>query len=313
METPFFSIIVPIYKTEAFLHQCVDSLIGQTYQNIEIILVDDGSPDQSAQICDSYSEKYANIKVIHKQNGGLSDARNTGLVSAIGEFILFVDSDDYLEKNACEIFFDQLRSNSKIDVLFANHYLVKNNQITQDLAYAPEKKNLSGPDYLLTQLQNHSLHKTVWRNVYRRLFLTDNQLFFEKGIYHEDDLWTPQVMLKAAKVTHIDYCFYYYLIRADSIMSQKATKHYSDALLICEKLSPIYSKLNDPLLRRLLQTGLFNTYMHSYLKLRRLDQTMKPNHDFLLKNSRTVKNQMKAFLIRRFEKTYMNYLSRKET
>ena len=96
------SIIVPIYKVENYLIRCIESIVCQTYENIEIILVDDGSPDKCPMICDEWAKKDERIKVIHKKNGGLSDARNAGIVIAQGEFLLFVDSDDYIEKDLCE-------------------------------------------------------------------------------------------------------------------------------------------------------------------------------------------------------------------
>lgn len=104
MQTKLFSIIVPIYKVEKYLHKCVNSLVNQTYKDIEIVLVDDGSPDNCPQICDEYAAKDKRINVIHKKNGGLSDARNVGLENCTGKYILFVDSDDYIELDACEKF-----------------------------------------------------------------------------------------------------------------------------------------------------------------------------------------------------------------
>ena len=102
MELEKISVIVPVYKVEKYLKRCVESIVQQTYQNIEIILVDDGSPDRCPEMCDEYARRDARIKVIHKSNGGLSDARNVGLRIATGEFILYVDSDDYIELDACE-------------------------------------------------------------------------------------------------------------------------------------------------------------------------------------------------------------------
>ena len=91
------SVIVPVYKVEPYLNKCIESIVNQTYKNLEIILVDDGSPDNCPAICDSWAEKDSRIKVIHKENGGLSDARNAGMVHATGEYIAFVDSDDYID------------------------------------------------------------------------------------------------------------------------------------------------------------------------------------------------------------------------
>src|SRR5690554_319094 len=104
MSKILFSIIVPVYNTERYLKKCIESIINQSYTNIEIILVNDGSEDLSPSICNEYSKKDPRIKVIHKRNGGLSDARNHGIKAATGDFILFVDSDDYIKDDACEKF-----------------------------------------------------------------------------------------------------------------------------------------------------------------------------------------------------------------
>ena len=104
---PKISIIVPVYKTETYLRQCIDSLINQTFQDIEIILVDDGSPDNSPAICDEYAAKDQRIKVIHKQNAGVSEARNSGIDAAKGDFLMFVDSDDWMEIDGCDILYNE--------------------------------------------------------------------------------------------------------------------------------------------------------------------------------------------------------------
>ena len=102
------SVIVPVYNVKLYLHKCVDSILNQTYQNIEVLLIDDGSTDGSSDICDSYTEKDSRIKVVHKKNGGLSSARNTGLDMATGEYILFVDSDDYIDIEMIRRLYDAL-------------------------------------------------------------------------------------------------------------------------------------------------------------------------------------------------------------
>lgn len=121
MESPMVSIIIPIYNVEKYLRECVDSVTGQTYRNLQIILVDDGSTDSCGQICDAYSSKDARIVVVHKDNGGLSDARNAGLSLAGGEFILYLDSDDYLDLNAVEILIAS-QKNTGADIVLGNFY-----------------------------------------------------------------------------------------------------------------------------------------------------------------------------------------------
>lgn len=105
---PMISVIVPIYNVEKYLARCVDSIVNQTYKNLEIILVDDGSPDRCPQVCDDYAEKDSRIKVVHKKNGGLSDARNAGMAVATGEYISFIDSDDWIETSMFELLLNNI-------------------------------------------------------------------------------------------------------------------------------------------------------------------------------------------------------------
>lgn len=124
MKEDLISIIVPVYKVENYLSKCLDSMICQTYKNIEIILVDDGSPDNSGKICDDYAKKDSRIKVIHKENGGLSDARNAGLKIATGKYIGFVDSDDYISVEMYEKLYNQAKKEDA-DIACCNYYRVK--------------------------------------------------------------------------------------------------------------------------------------------------------------------------------------------
>ena len=120
-DIPLISIIVPIYKVEKYLNKCVESLINQNYTNLEIILVDDGSPDLCPQMCDEYQMKYNNVVVVHKENGGLSSARNAGIAIAKGQYMGFVDSDDYVEKNMFSELYEQMkRENADIGICGIN-------------------------------------------------------------------------------------------------------------------------------------------------------------------------------------------------
>ena len=116
------SVVVPVYNVEKYLRKCIDSIINQTYKNLEIILVDDGSPDKCGEICDEYAKKDNRVKVIHKKNAGVSSARNDGIDNATGEYIIFVDSDDWLEDNAIEIMVDKLNEYD-YDCVFCNFYM----------------------------------------------------------------------------------------------------------------------------------------------------------------------------------------------
>ena len=125
------SIIVPIYNVEKYLKKCIDSIINQTYKNLEIILVDDGSPDNCGKICDEYAKKDNRIKVIHKENGGVSSARNVGVENATGEYIGFVDSDDYIEKDMYEVLINNLKKENA-DISIISNYEVYKNKIIEN-------------------------------------------------------------------------------------------------------------------------------------------------------------------------------------
>ena len=128
MNDILISIVVPIYNVESYLHRCIDSLINQTYKAIEIILVDDGSTDSCGKICDDYEKRYTNIKVIHKDNGGLSDARNCGLDKVMGEYVFFIDSDDYIALNTVEKFVDVALNNIGVDMIVGQYEKVDENR-----------------------------------------------------------------------------------------------------------------------------------------------------------------------------------------
>ncbi|MBR1540013.1 MAG: glycosyltransferase [Clostridia bacterium] len=123
MEEELISIIVPVYKVEKYLDKCINSIVSQTYKNLEVILVDDGSPDSCGKMCDEWTQKDTRIKVIHKENGGLSDARNFGLDCAKGKYIQFVDSDDYIEKDMIEFLYKNLKENNA-DISICSNYMV---------------------------------------------------------------------------------------------------------------------------------------------------------------------------------------------
>ena len=186
MNQPLVSIIVPIYKTERFLRKCVDSILSQTYNNLEIILVDDGSPDNCGQICDEYAKLDARIQVIHKQNAGLSEARNTGIDSAMGKYILFVDSDDYIENQTVEKLIGGA-SGQRLSVIGYKLLFPNNEELsTPEQAYGIFETIQS---YLLSF---HKLFATkfnfAWGKLYNLAIIKENGLRFEKGLSLVEDV-----------------------------------------------------------------------------------------------------------------------------
>jgi len=215
------SIIVPIYNVERYLRKCIDSVLAQTFTDFECILVDDGSPDNCSAICDEYAKKDSRIRVIHKENGGLSDARNAGLDIAQGEYIGFIDSDDYIHERMYEILVEKAIS-TDVDIVACGVYNVAENgetlgkwpNLSNDKVY--KKKDFIDnfhPDV------RRDIMTAVWNKIYKReIFST---LRFPFGKYYEDayiqlDIWNQCDMIAVVKDT-----LYYYLIRQEGIMRQK--------------------------------------------------------------------------------------------
>ena len=185
------SIIVPIYKVEKYLVRCVESLMAQDFSSLEIILIDDGSPDRCGEICDNYAKKDTRITAYHKPNGGLSDARNYGLERAHGEYVLFVDSDDYLEPQACASLWKEAKAGFA-DIIISKMALEKPSEGMARFDKVAEERFqyhriYSGPAYLMGCLEGGALRVEVIRTMFRRDFLVRNDLYFEYGILHEDE------------------------------------------------------------------------------------------------------------------------------
>ena len=230
------SVIIPVYNVEEYLRECVDSVLNQTYKDSEIILVDDGSTDSSGEICDEYVEKDERISVIHQKNGGLSDARNTGLANANGKYIYFLDSDDYIAPNALEtlyrvaekesseiVFFDAVSFADTPDFTVRQNYVRKN-------AY----KTDSGYNIFKALTLNNDFHSAVPLLFIDRAFLLDSDISFIPRILHEDTVFTYQLLCKASRVAQCREALYYRRYRKDSIMTSKKTKkHFLSCITVC--------------------------------------------------------------------------------
>ena len=237
-----FSIIVPIYNVENYIRKCISTLIGQTYPDIEIILVDDGSPDSCPQICDEYAELDNRIIVIHKQNGGLSDARNAGLEIASGDYVIFVDSDDFIDSDTCERLLQYAETNS--DILIGDA-TVEGASIQMDHIH-PSMKIYSGLEYLNEAFHADKAPMAAWLNIYKRSFLVENGLRFKCGILHEDEQFTPRALLLATSVIVTGVNFYHYFVRDNSITTKKdKRKNASDLYNTCCELEKLYESIED--------------------------------------------------------------------
>lgn len=263
MENPLFSIIVPIYNVEPYLHRCLDSLITQKYEHIEIILINDGSRDNCAEICDDYASEDARIKVIHQSNKGLSIARNTGLKIATGQYIMFVDSDDYIEIDACEKFAKFVCSGA-IDIAIGAAKKIDRSHVNEMTPPAHLFGEILTGQEFLKQRPDRS---AVWLNLYRRTFLLNNILFFKAGLIYEDEHWTPRVFLAAQQVIVTDIVFYNYIIRKGSLSKPENFRKNADHLInIVEELDRLYNELNDRELMKILKDHLAGLCLLAYCR-----------------------------------------------
>lgn len=214
------SVIIPIYKVEQYIDECVESIIKQTYKNLEIILVDDGSPDGCPQMCDEWARKDERIRVVHKKNGGLSSARNAGLDVATGEYISFVDSDDFIALDALQNLYDRFLESEGIGIVSGMIYRYQDGKtcnFKQDWILKDEKI-ISAKDFLLEAMSQKTSY-TVWNKLYKREIL--NGVRFRVGRNNEDTLFMYDLGKRMCgmdvSMVEIPKYVYYYRYREDSI------------------------------------------------------------------------------------------------
>ncbi len=231
-----FSIIVPVYNVEAYLSQCLESLQAQDYTDFEVICVNDGSTDRSREILSEWDEKFPQIRVIDRKNGGLSAARNTGLQAATGDYVVFIDSDDWVEPKMLAQLAKE--ANGEDMICFACRQTDNNTYDTLD----PEQSD--GWSYYNRHALEHRevSFVCVWQRCYRRVFLEENGLRFLEGILHEDNEFTPQACLKAKSIKVIPDILYNYRVRSGSIMTTRGLKSKESLIVIGNELSALFDK-----------------------------------------------------------------------
>lgn len=278
---PFLSIVIPIYKVEKYLRECVDSVLKQTFNNIEIILVDDGSPDDCPRICDDYATSHENVRVIHKQNGGLSSARNEGIKVASGEYIAFLDSDDfYIHSDFLERVYSKL-TEKKVDILFfcRTKYYDKSKTFSDKVIfYDREVEGTSEYSDLLYNLSiRDELEASASMKVIRTSILKDNRLYFKEGIYSEDVEWVFRLYPVLRSGAVLNYPDYAYRLREGSITHSLGKKNIDDVFYSIEtyadriKNDNIDEKIKKSLLnylayQYLIELGLIQVYLQKEFK-----------------------------------------------
>lgn len=265
-ENPLISVIVPVYKVEQYLHRCVDSILAQTYTNLEIILVDDGSPDRCGAICDEYAAKDSRIRVIHQENGGLSAARNAGLDACTGEYIAFVDSDDYILPEMYKKMLSALLEH-QVDICICHwQYEYADGRQTVDLSRVDptlfgKMTSLEFARFLFKGPYENGVVVSAWNKLYRHdIFHT--QRF--SGKYMEDDALHSRIFSRDFPVFVVDQQYYVYRENSASLTRQGFRPDSLRILDIMAERTELYS--DDPFIVREAKRFYCNIYIEDYYK-----------------------------------------------
>lgn len=262
------SIIVPVYNVEKYINRCVDSLCVQTYSNIEIILIDDGSSDDSGDLCDYYAGIDERIRVIHKKNSGVSEARNQGISSAEGQYILFVDSDDYVSSNIIETLYNAIQKYS-LDISACFFKRVLENAILDerniDNSDDYDIDICTGKEIIERIYHNYerNIELVVWNKMYKRELFDKYEIVYPKGRYHEDIFVTYKLLYYALRVGIVQKELYYYRTRPGSIMTVKFSEKQLDGLDAKEEAITFFQNNNEEKLMKIV----INDYFASSIKL----------------------------------------------
>lgn len=261
---PLISIIVPVYNVEAYLAKCVDSILAQTYTNLEIILVNDGSSDGCGRICDEYAKQDKRIKVIHKQNGGLSDARNVAIDVATGEFITFIDSDDYVTDDYIMTLYSLIEKyECKVSIALYNTFVEGSKPKVVNRVYREDcQTNIKAIEEMFYQ---EKYDTASWAKLYHSsLFATG--IRYPKGIVYEDLATTYLLIFQSDMVAFCNRRIYNYLLRRDSIEgSSFSSKKMDSALKVCELMESHLDILGKVM--QAYQCRMMSFFFHLLLKM----------------------------------------------
>ena len=220
---PLISVIVPVYKAEKYLHRCVDSLLAQTFQDYEILLVDDGSPDRSGEICDEYAKKDSRVRVFHKENGGVSSARQCGMDNARGEYTIHADPDDWVEPEMLEELYKKAKEEDA-DMVICDYYInYRRKQI-----YKQQKPSSLNHDAIMRQLLLQQLHAACWNKLIRRDLMSIFRISFPLNMTIWEDMFVIcNLLMHDVKVAYVPMAFYHYdcYINKNSLIHSTSRKN----------------------------------------------------------------------------------------
>lgn len=233
----FFSVVIPVYNVEKYLKQCVDSILAQSFTDFELILVDDGAKDNSGKICDEYAQGDSRVKVIHKENGGAADSRNVGTSQALGEYVVYIDSDDFIEDKG---FFEELYQKAKdgTDIVcykFKKYFEASGAYASCSFSIPDLDKLGSMGEKASALVSNDAFYCSPWSKIVRLGLLKDNNISFQKGLLGEDQEWYYHIMLCAKSIDGIDKDYIIYRQTSNSTSRSWKIKNLTDCLGIIQK------------------------------------------------------------------------------
>lgn len=249
---PLVSVIIPVYNVEKYLNQCIESVLTQKYSNLEVLLIDDGSTDMSAEICDYYCTVDSRVRCFHKPNGGAGSARNVGIKKAKGEYIYFLDSDDYIDETLFSSVIPFMSENN-LDICFFSATVIledgltwNKNRCIKKIKYEPK----SGKELFIELINNNEYNASNCLLITKKRLIADNSLFVPEGIYYEDNYFLFQLLMAAGSAAVLNESYYFRRVRFNSTMTQKANfqNKISSALKVIEQFNSDHEQ-NDEIVK----------------------------------------------------------------
>jgi len=310
-----FSIIIPVYNVEKYIDRCLKSIANQSYKNYEVIIVNDGTKDNSVEIIKKYTKKYKNFKLYDKENGGLSDARNYGLNFVNGDYLLFVDSDDYINKDLLKKLNEVLLKKSYDIVKFKIELVDENGKLIRKEAGFDISKKVS-----LKEILSQEFSEPAWTYCYNLNFWNKNKFMYAKGKIHEDFGLSPLVLLKSRSIYYINYYGYNYVQRMGSIVNgaEKNIKRTNDMIFHFDYLKDaaiadnVVSQENKNIFLSYISNGVINKgILLDGKDLKNYIKELKKRNVFNLLLSDTFIRKIKKILIKLNPYMYIKILSKR--
>ncbi|AHM57188.1 putative glycosyltransferase EpsJ [Peptoclostridium acidaminophilum DSM 3953] len=314
---PLISVIIPVYNAEGYIRKCLDSVIGQSYENLEIIVIDDGSTDESGNICDEYGKKDARIRVLHKGNGGVSTARNLGLKMATGKYVGFVDSDDWIEKDMYSFLVSMAEANDA-DVAACGYYINDDSPPMQDNECATQ--SMSQEAAIQTSFLNVSrfcFYGALWNKLFRSDIFKGNGIEFDESIsVGEDMLFLSQCIMGSGKIVYSPIPKYHYACNEMGVTSKPFYSQKVSMLKALDKIesivTPKYPQLAPVVHQRSIQTScnylrqaMYNKSFNDYEAIRRLRDNIKKGFvGVVMGSDLSLKDKIKLMLFSTSPKIY---------